>query len=272
MKLSEWIRMHEAANRGAKPLGWILAGQLTLALAALGLNLTRVCGACGDGDGIHAAIAGLGVAHYVILLCLLRAKAWTGLLVGLFFAAGIHLSLGGLMIARASFCPICVAASLLSLAGPAVMLANDRRAVRWIPRVAVPAFLLSSLLTWSLFSSRDARAEAQKAEARTAAKLLLDQVRGSGVGTLRTSLELHVFESEHCAYCREFRRDYAPRLAQDFPDVDVVYHDAAGVLWVRRTPTIALGAALAFEGLPVNYQDLYQAVSQYRASRLAAAL
>jgi hypothetical protein len=267
MKLTHWIRMHEAGSRAARPIGLILMGQGTLAAAALGTDLLRLCGSCGSGDAVHATIAGIGLAGYLGLLGLLFAKAWTPLFFGVFAAAGIHLALAGLMIARQGFCPICAAAAALALLAPAVLLGQDPGAVRWISRATVPAFLLSGIVTWTLAGARDARAIALREEARDAAKTLLAETKPEGNPLHRSILELHVFESDHCPYCREFRESYEPRLAKEFPSLDIVYHDASGVPWVLRTPTLVIGGEVAFEGLPVNYQDLSRAISRARGSK-----
>lgn len=261
MKLTHWIRMHEAGTRAARPLALILVGQAVLAAAALGSDLWKLCGSCGAGDPVHAGVAAVGLLGYLALVTLIRFKAWTSVYVGVFAATGIHLALAAFMIASMTFCPICAAAAVLSLAGPAALLFQDREEACWIPRATVPAFILSGLLTWTLLGVREARAHQARAEAREAAQLLVAE---SSAQPAQRKMELHVFESAHCHYCREFRDNYAPRLAQDFPELGVVYHSAAGVSWVQRTPTLVLGDDVAFEGLPVDYRDLAQAVTRAR--------
>jgi len=259
MKITHWIRMHEAGTRAARPLSLVLLGQTALAAAALGSDLLKLCGSCGAGDPVHAGVAAIGVLGYLALGALVRFKAWTPVYLGVFAATGIHLALAAFMIATKTFCPICVVATAFSLAAPAVLLFQDREEVRWIPRATVPAFLLTGLLTWTLLGAQEARADQARAEAREAAHFL---VADSAERPARAKVELHVFESAHCPYCREFRDNYAPRLAQDFPELEVVYHLAAGVPWVLRTPTLVLGGNVAFEGLPVDYRDLAQAVAR----------
>jgi hypothetical protein len=259
MKLSHWIRMHEAGTRAARPLILVLLGEAVLGIAALGSDVWKMCGSCGAGNPVHATIAAIGILGYLALVTLVRFKAWTSVYLGVFAAMGIHLALAAFMVASKTFCPICAAAAALSLAAPAALLFQDREEVRWIPRATVPAFLLSGLLTWTLLGAREARADQARAQAREAAHLLVEE-------STRSKVELHVFESAHCPYCREFRDSYAPRLAQDFPDLDVVYHPAAGVPWVQRTPTLVIGGNVTFEGLPVDYRDLALAVAQARGS------
>jgi hypothetical protein len=262
MKLMQWIRMHEAGSRAVRPLGMILVGQAVLAAAALGMDLLKLCGSCGAGDAFHATIAAAGLLGYACLLVLVLAKAWLPVHVGVFSAAGVHAALAGLMLARGLICPICAAAALLAIAAPATLLWQDRAAVRWIARATIPACLLASLVTWSVAGVREARAEAKRAEAREAAQLLLSVAAPSDSTPRTTTPVLHVFESDHCPYCREFREVHAPRLSKDFPTLDIVYHASSGVPWVRRTPTLVLGGELAFEGLPVDYRDLFQLVSR----------
>jgi hypothetical protein len=261
MKLTHWIRMHEAGSRGARPLGILLAGQALLAAAALGMDLLGLCGSCGGGDPVHAAIAGIGLGGYLLLLALLRGKAWTPVFFGVFAATGVHLALAGLMIARGAFCPLCALSAVLALAAPATLLIQDREGAVWIARATVPAFLVAGLVTWTMVGARDARAVALRAEAQEAAHLLSTITTSEG-DQPRPSDVLHVFESAHCPYCREFRGSYAPRLAKDFPALEIVYHSAQGVPWIGRTPTLMLGSEIAFEGLPVDYKDLFQVVSR----------
>lgn len=262
MKLMDWIRMHEAGVRARRALGAILLGQAALAAAALGTDLLRLCGSCGAGFGIHAGIAGIGLLGYLSLLVLLRLKAWMPVYAGVFAAAGVHLALGALMIAQGSFCPICALSAILSLAGPSVLLRLDREAVRWTLWSTAPACILSGLVTWTAFGTLDARAEAARAQAREAARLLLEGGPEARQAPSPQVPELHVFQHEHCPYCREFREDVAPRLRREFPHLEIVYHPADGVPWVRRTPTFVLGGEVLFEGLPVDSRDLARSISR----------
>lgn len=271
MKLTRWIRMHEAGTRAARPLGLALLGQAVLAAAALGADLLKLCGSCGAGDAFHASVAAIGLGGYVVLLLLLRVRAWTLVYSGVFAAAGVHLSLAALMIAARSFCPICAAAAAVAVVAPAALLVHDRGAVRWITRTLVPAFLVFGFAAWTVTGWREARAEAERAEARDAARALLADARSTEAFPRVPSAVLHVFESEHCPYCREFRGGFAPRLAKDFPRLEIVYHPASGVPWVRRTPTFVLGGEVAFEGLPVDYRDLSEVVSRAHGTPTAAA-
>lgn len=261
--------MHEAGTQATVILATLILLQLAIASVVLAMDLVGGCGSCGAGDRLHALVAGTGVLGYLVLLAILRARAWTAVFAGVFGALGIHLALGALMIARGAFCPLCALAACLSLGAPAALLLQDSQAVRWIPRASVPAFLFAGLASWILFGVQDARAESQRADARAAAQLLQVEMNAPDEKLPHPRTELHVFESDHCPYCREFRDAYAPRLMADFPRLEIVYHPAAGVPWVRRTPTLLLGGELAFEGLPVNYEDLRNAVSL--AHRLALA-
>ncbi|HEV3026597.1 MAG TPA: hypothetical protein VG457_03450, partial [Planctomycetota bacterium] len=126
MKLTHWIRMHEAGTRAARSLGLVLLGQVALAAAALGMDLLKLCGSCGSGDRVHAGIAAVGLLGYLTLVALLQAKAWTPVYSGVFAATGIHLALAGYMIAARSFCPVCAVSAALSMAAPAILLLQER--------------------------------------------------------------------------------------------------------------------------------------------------
>ena len=81
-------------------------------------------------------------------------------------------------------------------------------------------------------------------------------------------LKVDVFEMDHCPYCRDFRDFYLPRLEKDFGHrVKVSFHDAQTASWVERTPTIAIQGGVVFEGLPREYDHLYQAIFRSLSER-----
>jgi hypothetical protein len=160
---------------------------------------------------------------------------------------------------------VCLAAAVLSLAGPAVLLFRDHSTAAWLARATVPSFLLAGLAAWTTFGVRDARAHALRAEAsRGAAKISERTPSAPEASSARGDSILHVIEEVHCPYCREFKRSYAPRLERDFPGIQIQYHSMAEAPWARRAPSFVLAGQLLFEGLPLEYGDLAQAIMDAR--------
>jgi len=270
MSLARWIKLHETGTRTGRALGGIILLQVALAVAAVAVDLLKLCGACGGGNSLHTAIAATGVLAYALLYILLQAKAWTGVFFGVFAGAGVHLSLLGLMVARGSLCFVCLAAATVSLAGPAVLLFRDRSSALWLARATAPSFLLAGVAAWTLQGAQDARAHALQAEAKHAALALVEKPGIVGSPLTEDATVLHVFEAESCPYCREFKRSYAPRLKNDFPDLAIVYHPSATAPWVRLAPTFVQAGEILFEGLPTEYGDLALALRDARRSQKAA--
>ncbi len=265
MSLARWLRLHETGSRAARALGAIVLVQGALAGLALAIDLLELCGACGGGDRIHAAIAGTGVLAYALLYVLLRGRAWTGVFFGIFAAAGVHLSLLGLMLARGGLCGVCLVAAILSLVGPAILLFRDRSTAAWLARATVPSFLMAGLAAWTTFGVRDARAAALRVEASRGAAALSERTPAAPeIASARGDSILHVIEQERCPYCLEFKKSYAPRLERDFPGLSIQYHPMAEAPWARRAPSFVLAGELLFEGLPLEYGDLVQAISDAR--------
>lgn len=235
-------------------VGWLLSGELIL--AGIALALLPGCGRCGSGSWTHAAIAGAGALGYAGLIVLYRKGSSTLVAAGVLAAGGVHAALSGMMIAGGSFCIACALAAIVALLNAALVLARVPGSARWIPRALVPSFSLAWIV---LFLALQAEA-AETARHRKAAARELSTQSGTPFPGAGTRPVLTVFEMEGCHYCREFRTAYAPRLAREFPDLEVVYRKAEDVLWVRRTPTFALGENVLFEGLPTEYETLARAI------------
>jgi hypothetical protein len=243
---------------GALPpaAGRLLWAQLGLAGVALALALLPLCGRCGSGSAAHAAIAATGVVGYATLVILLKRGRITLAALGILTAGGVHAALGGVMLSGGPFCAICAISAVAALANVVLVLLSIRGALRWVPRVLLPSFSL----TWIVaFLALTASAAETRERVRPASRVLARES-----SPVRSPLPgrrvLIVFEMDGCHYCEVFRREFADRLTRDFPDVDVVYRKAEEELWVRRTPTIALGERVLFEGLPTRYVDLTRAI------------
>lgn len=252
----------ESPASGREPLprasAWLLYGQLALSLVALAAAILPFCGRCGSGSLSHAAVATLGVSGYAALL-LLHRKGKTHLAsAGIIAAGGVHAALGGIMLSGGPVCEICAAAAFVALAHVALVLVGMKGSRRWILRVIVPSFSL----TWIVaFLALSASAADKRARAEAASRSLV-VVSSSAPAPSLDRTTLTVFEMDGCHYCVEFRRVFAPRIAQEFPDVQLVYRKAENELWVRRTPTIALGDKVLFEGLPARFSDLSRAIEE----------
>lgn len=236
---------------------WLLWAQLGLAGIALAQALLPFCGRCGSGSWTHALVAGAGILGYAGLL-LLERKAMTPLVaVGLLGAGGVHAALGGIMLATGSLCIVCTVVALVSLSNVVAVLVSVPGCVRWIPRALVPSFSF----TWIVATLALSSAAADSRKVREAASRALEIPSQAAKETTSGRSVLSIFEMEGCAYCRFFRSSYAPRLAREFPDLEISYRRAEDALWVRRMPTIVLGDKVLFEGLPTDYAQLARAVA-----------
>lgn len=248
-----WIR-----RRIPRAAGWLLWTQLGLAGIALVVAVLPLCGRCGSGSWTHATIAGAGVLGYAGLLALHRKGMSTPLAAGILAAAGVHAALGGMMMASSSFCIVCSAAALVALANGVTVLVGVSGSARWIPWALVPSFSLSWIVVTLALSAAAARTEKRREAARGALTIGLET-------TAHLTADrpvLTIFEMEGCHYCLEFRNSYAPRLRGEFPNLKIEYRNAQDELWVRRTPTIALGDAVLFEGLPTHYAELARGIER----------
>ena len=235
----------------------LAALQLVLALFALRIDLSALCGACEATTSLHFTIAAAGAAAYAALLGAGLLGAKRTFYKGVFIACGIHLALGIWLVRTESFCPPCIASAAVAvlLAGLSFVFPVVERRLAW--RAFVSAFVLGLIGTTVLQGmEEDRKAEASRAiQEIHVRKTVRESSRSS------TALRITVFEMAHCGYCRDFRDSYFPRLKRDFGrDVDVSFQPARTAAWVRRTPTIVIENGPVFEGLPLRYEDLHRAV------------
>jgi hypothetical protein len=202
-------------NRAWKALLVVLGVQTTLSGAAIALELTRACVACGSGS-LVPGVAGLAFYGVLLLLALWRGPSrWiTG---SVLFAFGVHIALAVQMWLTGIVCEICVAAAVGSMALVSLALARD------------PGELgrLGFLAPWSAL------------------------VVAVGVGSFRSSappapiasdsVSVVVFTQPDCPYCEELRSRVMPEIEREFGSrIRIDYRPAADLPAVRRVPTLIL--------------------------------
>lgn len=219
----------------------LVALQGGLALASLVLDLAGGCGACRKSGGPRLAIAFAGCAAYLVLFL----AGWRGwrrpFYSGVFLAAGVHTALGAVLVLRRAPCVPCIASAIVSLvlAGHALM---GRAVPAGTARLAWPA---AFVLTLVALAPGLAAAPVPEKVARAP----------------RPGIRLDVYELARCPYCREFRERFHPRIAEEYGDrVEVAFHDAALVPWVERAPTLVIDGGAVFDGLPLRYEHLRDAL------------
>lgn len=252
------------SRRNVPALQLVLAGVLALlALLALGLDLAGACGSCARGTDFHALIAAMGSVGY---LALLGFGLWGRSYLfhrGVFAAGGIHLALLLWMAQRGSFCALCVTTAAVAFVLVGVCLRAAEAPTAFLGRVFVPASLAAGALAAWAQAAEESRL-LEKSRALLGAKAgppLHDPLS-------EKKASLVVYEIDHCGYCRDFRSFYLPRLRKEFGSrLEVRFLAAESTSWVNRTPTFVLEGKLAFEGLPLRYEDLRVAVARSLAVR-----
>ncbi len=262
-------RVERGARAREIPRGHVAlaAAQLLLAGISLVADVAHLCSGCEvrgiwGVDNLHLWIACAGVLAYLSLVLLGafdRAKVFY---FGVMSAAGVHTVLAAWIWTQSLACFPCIASAVVAAILAAAAIASRRAPWHLVERAYVPVLLATACGAYlalaesgSIEETRERGLEAFRAEIASG-----PAGRGSGE---RGRTVVHVFETDDCPYCAEFRDAYLPRLRRDFGDaVEVRFADARTTSWVRRTPTIALENGLVFEGLPERYRDLHDAVAQ----------
>lgn len=236
----------------------VLAGlQMVLAITSVVLDLSGACGACEKSGGPRLEIALGGSAAYLGLFLLGWWEWRKAFYTGVFLAAGVHTALGAILILNRAACVPCLLSAVVAIAFAAHALLGGPVPVKRA-KVAWPAAFLVTLavLAPGLASARAHHHEEDRREAMRAP-------RGEADRASRPGIRLEVYEMARCPYCREFRETFLPRLAREFGDrVEVSFHDAARVPWIERAPTLVIEGGPVFDGLPLRYEHLRDALGE----------
>lgn len=218
--------------------------KLFIGCLALGASLSILawrleCRSCER--SVPVALAGAGGYLALLALALWRGPGRAAF-AGAFLAFGVHAFLVARM-AQTSWCWICVAAAVNSLALVALAVLCERTSLR-LAGLALPGAAAALLLV-----PRPAASEPRLVHVAEA---------GEGVRVV-------VLERDDCEYCRELRRTLVPRLRSEFGDrVTVSFRSADDFPGVSKTPTIIVTRprdARVIEGLP-PWEMLRRAVSE----------
>ncbi len=244
-------------NTGTKtPIAQLLlvGVQLALALLAVGLDLAEACQACSTRGNLHLGIALLGAAGYAALLWYALSGRTALFSLGVFAAAGIHATLGAVLVQEGRACIPCI----LSFVGAAALAVLVVRPLNRSARYFLPVLGMSAALSFALYAFLSGPSRSEAGDSVRREPVALSPRSPESLGT--TSLD--VYEAVHCSYCRSFREEYVPLLESEYKGrLAIQFHEASSAAWVLRTPTFVLGGKLLFEGLPYRYQDLAAAVN-----------
>lgn len=182
-----------------------LAGSLWAWLAGTG------CAACVSASSFlgDLPLGQIGVFAYTLLLLLsLRFHRHRAFHIALFFAAGLHLGLVGVLAARQSFCLPCLITAAGAIAAAAVPLARDPDA---FPRAAVTLLLTLVVFNGAMFAVAKMRADRQLVAAREEAAL------AAQIPVAQGDARLIVYYIPGCAACRDVEKNLVPQVIRQHP-------------------------------------------------------